>query len=311
MANKLIYPFINPVQIFSTDPDFDSRYNSKDFEDFDFPETILPFEQQMNYCQPWQLNDTMALQLQSNIGPVNWVLKRCSDDSVVDTLQFDQLQESVNEPGLFLYELSAPLSGYEEGCYYVELQFGVPLVFSLRSGEQNFATLQEGSILAQYKNYENREDIIFETGFFPTVRFLATKRYVGPKQKATVYEDQVLNMSALRAIKYRIWNLVIGGTFGIPDYFADMIGGIIGCSTLTLDGKYYTVNEGKELEPNGIDYYPMRGWSIELRERYNRAARIYENDDPIDAAVTVMVNVDSKGFGNSNSGSQTAVIEVI
>ena len=137
-------------------------------------------------------------------------------------------------------------------------------------------------------------------------------KYEGPKQKATVYEDQILNETALRSQKYRVWSLKIGGTpfAGIPDYFADMIGGIIGCSYLYIDGKPFTVNEGSQMEPVELEGYPMRGWGVEMRDRYTRAAITYENDDPIEGVLAVMVNVDSKGFGNSASGSQTVVLDV-
>lgn len=308
MANNVTYPSMNPLQMFMPDFDRDVRYNSKDFEDFEFSETILPWEQMTSFCQPWQLNDTIQLQLQSNVGPVNFIIKDCLDDSVLDTILFDTIAESENEPGMFIREVTVPLAGYPEGCYYVELDFGG--VLTLRSGELNFSVLHENSLLAEYKHFENREDLIFETGFFPSVRFFGTKRFDRPKQKAVVYEDQVLNMSALHATKYRVWNLVIGESYGIPDYFADMIGGIIGNSDFRIDGKNYTVEKDAEFEPNGIDYYPMRGWSVQLRERYTRGSRAYENDEPIDGQLIVMVNVDSKGFGNSNAGTETAVIDV-
>ncbi len=58
------------------------------------------------------------------------------------------------------------------------------------------------------------------------------------------------------------------------------------------------------------DSYPKRGWAVELRERYNRRSRTYENNVPLNGTVAIAVNVDSKGFGNNNSGSQTIVIDV-
>lgn len=308
MANKLIYSSSNPVQMFVPDYSPDSRYNSKDFDDYDFPDTILPFEQATSYCQPWQLNDTIQLQLQTNVGPVQFIIRDCRTNAVIDTILFSQILESENEPGLFIYECVIPLSGYDPGCYYVELNFNN--VFVLRSGDLNFDELHEGTILFEAKHFENREDLIFETGFFPSLRLYATKRFDRPAQKATVYEDQVLNLSALRSVKYRLWNLVLGSSFGMPDYQADMFSGWIGMSDFRADGKNYTVVEGEEMEPNGIDYYPMRGWSVKLRERYARGAKTYENDIPIEGEMVVMINVDSKGFGNSNSGSQTTITDV-
>lgn len=310
MANKLIYPSINPLQMFVPDLTRDARYNSKDFDDWDFPETILPWEQLQGFCQPWQLNDTIQLQLQTNVGPVSFILKECGTDKVIDTILFTQKQQSVNEPGLFIYECTVPLAGYDPGCCYAVLEFG-GTVFTLRTGELLLDTLQENTILAEYKHYEFREDIVFETGFFPSVRLPAIKTFDRPRQKATVFEDQILNMTALRAIKYRQWDLKIGLGIGIPDYFADMIGGIIGCSDFRLDGKNYTVPTDSEMEPQIIQGLAVKWWLVKLRERYTRGSKIYENDEQMDGVIVVMVNSDSKGFGNSNSGSQTAVTDVI
>lgn len=310
MSNKLSYSFTNPLQFFSSNADRDDRYNGKDFEDFDFTDTILPWQQATSFSQPWQKNDTIALQLQSNIGPVNFILKRWCDDVVIDTVQLDQKQQSINEPGVFIYELSAPLSDYDEGEYYAELQLGIPIVFSFRSGKLSIKELQENTLLLEAKHFESREDLIFETGFFPSVRVPATKRYMGPKSKATAYVDQFYNATTLRNVKYREWNLLIGGSIGIPDYFIDMLGGWLGCSDFRIDGKKYTKKDGAEFEINGLQNYPMRGWAITLNETLARGGRIYENDDPINVELTAMINVDSKGFGNSNTGSQTAIIDI-
>lgn len=308
MANKLIYPSFNPLQMYDPELDQDEKFNSKDFEDFDYLQTILPWQQYVRYKQPWQLNDTIALHLQTNIGPIEFKVRRC-DGSLVDTVLFTQKQESIDEPGMFIYEISKALAAYDEGDYYVELVFGGG-VFTLRSGELVFKTLHENTLLLQGKHFEHREDVIFETGYFPSLRVRATKRYVGPKQKSTVYEDQVLNMSALRSQKYRSWKLLIGGSTGIPDYLADMIGGWIGCSDFRIDGKNYTVEDGSQLEPTEVDNYPLRGWAVDLRERYTRGSRTYENEQPIEGLIAIAVQSESKGFGNSNSGSQTIMIDV-
>lgn len=307
MANKLIYSASNPIQLFSTTPNSDARYLSKDFEDFEFSETILPWEQCTNYNQPWLQADSIAQQLQTNVGPVSWVLKRC-DGSVINTLLFSQVAESETEPGLYIYQILAPLAAYLSEKCYIEVIFGSPAVFSLRSGYLSILPEQPNTLLLEGKHFEFREDLIFETGFFPSLRVAATKKYKGPGNVKTIYEDQRLNNSVLRNEKYRNWILSIGGSKGVPDYIADIIGGLSGCSDFRVDGKNYVVMD--ELEPNGIDRYPMRGWSMTMRDLRNRASREYSNDTPINAQLTAIINVDSKGFGNSNSGSQTAIIKL-
>lgn len=309
MANKLIRSFDCPLQLFDPNPVIDPRYRSKDFIDFDFPETILPWQQNTGFCQPWQLSDTIPDQLQTNVGPVNFRLRNCETDEIINTVPYTQKEESVTEPGLFIYELSLPLNIYPAGCYYGELVFGDD-VFVLRTGELLFEEVHENSLLIEYKNYEFRNDIIWETGIFMNMRVFGTNKYLKTASKSTTYEDQVLNMTVLRSTPFRVWKLIIGQSKGIPDWVQDKLGGIIGNSTLLIDGKPFTKPADNDLELIEQDEYPKRGWAVELRERYNRRSRIYENEVPLNGLVAIAVNVTGKGFGNSNSGSQTIVTDV-
>lgn len=299
MANKLRYSFTNPLQFFNPDLVREERFNSKDFEDFEFPDTILSFEQIDNFCQPWQLNDTIKLQLETNVGPVNFVLRELKRGKVVDTIPLTQVMLSETEVGMALYELIAPLAGYEENHYYGELQFGIsPVVFTLRTGRLEFAIRHEGSLVWDYKHFEHQDGLIYETGFYPSVRFFGIKKLLGSKRKATTYEDQILNMTALRSQKYREWLVKM---YGCPDYFHDIMSGVIGCSDLKLDGKALTIPQENDWEPVEHDRVARRGWSIKARERYTRNSREYENDIPIDAVIIAIVESDAKGFGGDGS----------
>jgi len=312
MANKLIYPFINPVQLFDPAPVEDDRYLSKDFIDYNLPETILPWEQRLNYCQKWQMSDTVFIQLQTNVGPVNFILYDCLTDLVVDTVQFTQGAQSVNEPGLYIYELSLPLTGYDAGCYYGKVTFGAsPVIFTLQTGEWDIQEVHENTLYLEANHFEAREDFKFKTGLVPALRVEGTNKYQKTATKSTTYEDQTLNMSVLRNVNFRLWKLIVGQSKGIPDWLSDKIIRMICCSSFSIDGKYFTKSQDADWEPIEEDGYSMKGWTVELRELRNRASRIYENNVALDAVVTAVVNVDSKGFGNSNSGSLTAITEII
>lgn len=293
-------------------PDFDNdpRYNSKSFIDFEFSDTILSWQDKTKFCQPWQLSDTIPLQLRTNIGPVNFIIRSCKTGQVVNTIQLAQLQQDADEPGMFIYELSAPLNIYQEGCVYFQLSFGDTI--TLESGEQSFKELHDGSVYAQYKHFENREDIIFETGWLGSIRFHGWVKFLGPRTKSVVAVDQVLDSIALRSQKYRAWQLFVGGVpaSGVPDEVIDMLGAIIGCSDLRLDRGAFTA-VGKDFEDIEVSTpYTLRGWSIELAERYTKSALTILDDTPITGRLAAMVNSDSKGFGNSTTGSQTVVINV-
>jgi hypothetical protein len=312
MANKLIYPFINPLQLFDPNYVSDPRYNTRDFIDYEHSQTILPWEQDTHYCQPWQKSDSIWIQLQTNTGPVNFVIKKCEDDSVVATIPFVQGAQSGNEPGLYLYEIGVPLAAYQEGDYYVVYEFGLsPVVFSLRTGCLDIREKHEASLYLEFKHFEYREGWIFETGLFPAMRVHGVLKYDRTTNKSTTYADQEQNETSLRNIPFRLWKLFIGDSGGIPDYMIDKISRQIGCSTLLADGKGYTKPADKELEPKEEDNYTLRGWEVELKETKNRTSREFENNIPLNGAISIAVSVDSKGFGNSNTGSNTAIIDVI
>lgn len=308
MANIVTYPAINPLQFYKQVPSTDDRYNSRLFDNWYFSDTILPFEQRVDWHQPWQLSDVLHLQLHSNYGPV--VLKLYKENgTLVDTIVFTQIIQNFNDPTLFVYEVDVDMSGYDEGCYYFTITFGSPVTFTMQSEKIWLAENIEGAVQVEYSHPSFREDMIFETGIQPKARIPGVLKFKGPASKNTIYEDQPMNLQMIRSVNYRIWTLEIGYGKGIPDYFADKIDRILGCRTLLIDGVAYTKLEGS-LEPSGVEDYPMRGWRIDLRPTTNRAAVHYSEGEPAGRQVAVMVNVDSKGFGTDTGGSETVITDV-
>lgn len=294
--NTLLFSNYNPVQFYKEVPDENAQYNSRHMDDWYFSDTILPWQERLNFCQPWQRNDLIQMQLQCNYGPVNLQLFN-SDGLLIDTVAFQQIMANENDPTLFIYELALSMAVYPVGCYYFKMTFGSPVVLTLKSETFILSEKHENSLLLNYSHYRMYGDLVFESGFTSSLRIPATLRFKGPASVDTIYKDQVLNAQLVRSVPFRVWILAIGGSEGIPDIMADKIFGILGCSNLQVDGKYYTKNEGATMEPNEQDNYPMRGWNIELVPKLNRTQRVYENEISQDALVAVLINSDSKGFG--------------
>ncbi len=309
-TQTILLPFINPLTFYQVNPATDDRFRSRDMDDVKFSDTILPWQEKVDWLQPWQTSDVLHLQLQSTYSPINLKLIRISDDAVIDTIAFSQIRQNYNDPTLYIYEADVDMSAYDEDGYYFILEFGAPAAISFVSENIVLSEIIENTLLCEYKHFEFREDMIFETGIFPGIRIPATKKFDKTAAKNTVYEDQVLDTEVLRSINYRIWKLIIGGSYGVPDHIADKMSRILGCSDLLIDGKYYAVADGATLEANEVDNYPMRGWRVDLREKINRASRLFSAETSQNAELAVMVNVDSKGFGNDTGGSETVVVDV-
>jgi hypothetical protein len=308
MANRIIRPFINSLQFYIQSPAADSRLLTKDFEDWYFSDTILPWQHKLDWKQLVQKTDVIHDQLQTNYGPVTLKLYKITGE-LIDTIPYSQIMPNYNDPTLYIYEVDIDMSGYDEGDYYFTIEFGSPVTIIMQSENICLKDTHDNSIMIEYTQDTFREDMIFETGITPGIRVYGTKKFKGPSSKNTLYEDQVLNETLIRSVNYRVWTLIIGGTEGIPDYMADKIDRALGCASLLIDGKSYTKTEGS-LEPNEIDDYPMRGWRIDLREKLNRASRHFIESTPQNTTVAVLVNVDSKGFGTDTGGSETVISDV-
>jgi hypothetical protein len=308
--SRIVRPHINPLQFYLQSPsNGDSRFLSKDFEDWYFSDTILPWQSKPDWKQPFQTTDTLHDQLQTDLGPVTLKMYDCQD-RLIDTIPYDQIRQNYNDPDLYIYEVDVDLTGYTPGTYYFTISFGTGPDVILQSEYIDLQDSHDDTLFLEFSNDTFREDMIFETGIQPGIRVHGTKKYKGPASKNTMWEDQVLNESMIRSVNYRIWTLILGGSYGLPDYMADKLDRMLSCGNVWIDGKQYTKQDGS-LEPSEIDDYPLRGWRIDLREKLNRASRHIEDGTPQNTTVAVLVNVDSKGFGTDTGGSETVISDVI
>jgi hypothetical protein len=280
-TSKFIQSFLNPLKFIPYSATNTPKYLSKHMDDFFYYETIRPWQQRRQYYQPWMNTDRISLQFQSNLDPVKVSLIDV-DERVYNSTTFSQLLYSFDDPTMFLYEGGIDLNPYGAGLYFVKVECGVidsdgnfPL--TLISEPIEIASVHKDSLLLEYSHYEFYNDIVFETGFAPEIRIRATLRLKSLSSKDTFFEDQPLNMTMLQSRPYRIFQLLIGGAKGIPDYLADMLNRIFGCSNLLIDGKPFTKSDGAKMEDNSQDNYPMRGWAIDLREAENITANIYQD----------------------------------
>lgn len=309
MANRVIISKILPLQFYLEDRVEDPKYISKHLDDWFFSETILPWQQKTRYKQPVHFADLISLQLQSNVGPVNLKLYR-SDGGLVDTIPFQQVLQNASDPAMYIYEVDVEMNIYGAGDYYFMISFGSPEVVSLISETIKLSEKIENTLLLDYSHYKFYQDMIFETEWVGAMRIPGVFKLESVESNNTLFEDQDSDTEMLDSVPFDVWQLRIGLAFGIPDYLARKINRILGCSSLQIDGKYYTRMEGQKMERLVQKDYPMSAWTINLRESINRSSRIYENDVAQEGFLAVMVNADSKGFGADNGGNETIITDI-
>lgn len=307
---RLYQPFLNPVQFTKITPDEIPQYVSRHLDDWQFADTIHDFEQRVCWRQGWQTSDSIRLQFQSNYSPLNLKLIRAEDDVVMYDVNLAVVRTNMDDPDYKIYQADVALNPYPTGFYYLKLTIGIGGVLTLVSNIFEISVICENSLLLEYQHRKYYADVFFETGFSPSIRIPAILKMKPPGSIDTIYEDQEANMEMLKSVPYQLWTLSIGPE-GIPPAQIKRLNFMLGCSSTRLDGRYYTKNEGAKLDENTVEFYPMSGWSIELREKLNRSSVIYENEIVVDGTIAVVANVDSKGFSPNDAGGSVYQVEDI
>ncbi len=306
MPNKLYISPLNPVKFHENEPEFPSQYLSRFFDEVPFEDTIEAWEQYVHFCQPFQKSDSIKIQVQSDYAPIKvQIINR--HGTVVDENILSQVAQNELEPTMFIYETSFDLDDLEEGQYNLKMLCGNPVLQTLISEPIYVKETHNNSVYLEYTNPRFYADWIFETGLQPSIRVWGKIKYKQPASKDTFYEDQVLDMTLLNSVPYRLWELILGSSHGIPDYLIDKLNYVLGCKTITIDGRGFTKNEGAKLEEKTVEDYPMRGWVIEMRESRNIARKTFDNDGLNLGPDSFVVSVDSKGFSMNDEGTDNII----
>lgn len=324
-------PDSNPLHFTDAVPATLPQYNYKHFRDWPFPLTIRYWETPIEWFQPWQQNDAIRLQLLSEVGPVYYSLVRHSaGGQTLDEIEFQdvliQKQQSRFVPGMFIHELDLDLSIFDEGFYSLVLEFGSPVLRRVVSNVFMIQEKIEDSIRIDYRHRRYFGDMFFETGFYPHMRTYGTLQYDKPGSINVLYNDQKLNLSLISGKPFNDWRYYTGGPEGLPDFMVPKLNQIFCMTDLKLEGIPFTKSgEGTTFEEKAEEGYPMRGWSIALRDKMNQLSRtlIADTDAPIPdpdtgevpptttAGAMAVITVDTKGFvDDDNGGSFYNVIDI-
>jgi hypothetical protein len=296
-------PNINPLHFTQDGYVPAPQYNSKHIRDHQFEETILPWQTHTHWFQPFQKNDSIKIQVLSDVGPVEATIMDKYNNPVFSAA-FQQMQRSFFQPTMFIYQLDLSLGVFLSGYYRLKISFGSPITATVYSNPFEIQDKIENTLLLEYKHHKYYADAYFENGWNPSVRIYGTLVYEKPGSKNAVYENQESDMTLIDTKPFDTWRLFTGSSEGIPDWAIMKYNLILGCSTFKVDGRQYTkATDGTSFEQKEERDYPMRGWSIELRDKLNRASRIMDANGVQNVlGLTVSVNVETKGFVSDDVG---------
>lgn len=306
MANRLIQPYINPLHFVLMNPVLIPQYISKYMDDWMFRDTIQNYEEKVCFVPKQLTVDRLPLQMESNFGPLVLKFISVKDDAEVYTVNFINGPVNFFDPLFYIRQVDVDLSILPTGVYYCTLND----IYVCDPFE--ISVLAPGTLLIEFSHYEKYGGIRFGENLTPQLftgkmRIPGFIKYFDTASADVIYEDDPQDETMINSIPYRIEELFLGSgdsfAAGVPPWYADKVKRICGCSTLRIDGRYYTKSKGAVWERFEEQDYPMKGWKIQMRSAINRDSLIFDNDVEVKGTAAASILVDAKGFGmNDDEG---------
>jgi hypothetical protein len=291
----------------------EAKYNTKYFEDYIYQDTIPQFYYQKNYWQIWQNNDAIPLQILSNYAPHNLQMFDCNDNPVSGgSFVFTYKPTSIEGTGQKVYEALPAMLPFAEGVYRFRLRSGDPVLETYVSEWFCVKPKHENSFLFEYWHDENDHDVVFETGIKMCFRIkggFPPEQYK-PGSNRTVFIDQPNNIVQLSGRSFGIWKLLLGDSYGLPQWVIERINQIFLCSNVLIDGKQFVANDGAEVEPTTEELYPLAGWSLDVRPAKQQNKKRFIADGNQGSPLTVVYQIEGRGFGTVTGEASTNIIQI-
>lgn len=301
---RIIIPYLNPLNLVEVAPVEIPQYVTKFIDDYLWSERLQP--QQMGvkpFYQLWQNSDVIPIQLQSDMGQITVYVINCKRKQI-DSFIMTPKQQNKYEPGMYIYEAFISLTPYPPGKYMLVFKVGDS---ALVSEPIHIKARHENTFLFQYKHRNYRGNVIFETGIEMNVRAVCNIKLQAPQSKDTLYEDQVLDMTLIKSVPFTVYDLTIEQ---IPDWYSKIFGWVMGCSSVRINGHYFTKNgEGAKFEKEVKAYYDaLANYKLELRDSTNRNSKVFSATENTNEELTITLNVDSKGFADTSVEASSSVV---
>lgn len=285
MANIFEIPLLNPLRaIWQSDKlnsdagtvlyqAFNPSYNYRNIDSDWYYRTLKEYEQKQPYVQPFQQSDTIRVQWIGSNTSAHYDHIKLLDSNGSDTGVSISVGSMVVGSNT-LYTITLPLWNINEGKYFLSV-YHHPA-----SNDRTYIIFEPfhvkqvhiKTIRIDYYNSFNDQSVIYPTSaYIPQLRVHGCITDVTNDSKFNVYEDQPMNLEMVSGIPYRTFELTLGGSKGIPQWYADIIERALLTDTLTIDGIAYTRAEGAKLEAKKEAGKPLNMYTIKLRERYNTA----------------------------------------
>jgi hypothetical protein len=298
MANEIFFSHLCPVKFVPLDATRDARYNFIHMDDDWFINRVQFWVFKNNYYQPWQQNDTIPLQCITGGATPFQVRLINTSGQTINTYAWTQVTTTAIKSPNLLWNLNIDLSAIDEGLYFLATVdgTGAPII----TEGIWVKPLWSRSLLFQYSNTENKQDMVFSEGYAGNIRVEGWIDGYEPGSKFSVYEDQPADLQMLNGIPFRTHKLQISAASGVPDWMIEKISRIMLLNDVSIDGLAFTQDDNAKWEMKSADSWPKNWWTLQIREAKNRFGTTFDNTGIINNAINVIHNIDANAFGTQD-----------
>jgi len=284
-------------------------YNTKYRDDWQYNDSIRNFYEKKVYLQPWAQVDIIPFQVLTNYAPHQLELYDCQGNQI-DTFALVYNVSSIEGIGQKTYEANIALNGYDEGVYQFKIKSGSPVLETYISNFFLLKQKHDNTVLFEVTHDENDFDTVFENGLVCKLRVHGELREFQPGADRTVFIDQPRNIVQLSGKMFSTEKLIIGDSWGVPDFLIEKINALFLCRTVLIDNKQYVGNEGARFEAKREDLFPMAGWAFEVRPAKSSTKKRFVANGSQGSPSTVVYQIEQRGFGPITGPASSNVIQI-
>lgn len=288
---------LNPLNFVDKSRELLPNYQFKHFDAWHETEQRLAFQQGGCFYQKWQKNDTIRLQVKTDMSPAVVKLKNNIGAEV-----FSEVMTSAAVVNGITYRQSALALDAYDGYYKIELHVGDGAAkVMLESNTFYVRQSWPGTLLHEYSNDFNNE-ILWETDIYFTLRVDGVIADFTPGSQRTTYIDQPQAAKTVKGNAFRQFKVFYGNVnnkkqAGLPDWMADKLEEIYIQNNLDIDGKGFAAVPGAKLTPKRIPGYLYAPWEMEVQESLNRRVKRFDSTGLLEQKVAIDYVVEGALFG--------------
>jgi hypothetical protein len=300
-----LIPIFCPVKCVPLNMTLDERFNSASMDEDWFKNRYADWFDNSDYFNPWEQDDTIPWQFQSNgLDPVMIQVLDGDGNFVGDPIVVPNVATTSLPGSQKLYQLDMSLEDFEEGCYYFLITFGIGEgMASWISEPIQVAEKWPNTCLVRYRHSRNMLGVVFSNGYSPCIRIPGKLMRFTPKSKYTQFTDQNQDADALGAQAYRTWKFQAGNKDSlIPDYIMEILEAIMDLDTVFVNSVQISRDGDTDWNWQTWTGQPKVLGTIDVRRAKNSYATILNTAGQLTDDMSGGYTVEAAAFGQSLDG---------